>query len=89
MDWAISFTRPELSLCLKNVEKNSSEYKEALEIIETGKQTLIQTPRGENEKTVSASERDQKQQTKYQDLKQHEQKMVEAIVNGVKLYDNQ
>ncbi|MDR3108351.1 MAG: hypothetical protein LBU65_01510 [Planctomycetaceae bacterium] len=88
MDWAISFTRPELSKCLTNLKKDSSEYKEALEIIETGKQTLTKTPRGENEKTVSATEQNQKQQTKYQNLKQHKQKMIEAIVNGKKLYDN-
>ncbi|MDR2762859.1 MAG: hypothetical protein LBB88_09680, partial [Planctomycetaceae bacterium] len=48
-DWAISFTRPELSPCLLklNKDKDSAEYKEALSIIQSGKDSITSTPRGD------------------------------------------
>jgi hypothetical protein len=43
----ISFDRPELSPCLKKLDKNSAEYKEALAIIQAGKAQLEKLPRGD------------------------------------------
>jgi hypothetical protein len=91
LDWAISFTRPELSLCLSkwktDSDKNSPEYKEALSIIKSGKNSLVATPRGENADTVPPPQRDAKQQAKYDFLQNVERQMRKAIVNQEKLYD--
>jgi hypothetical protein len=91
LDWAISFTRPELSPCLAkwktDSDKNSPEYKEALAIIESGKNSLAATPRGEDQNTVTIPQRDAKQQAKYDFLQNVEHQMREAIVNKEKLFD--
>ncbi|MDR1054139.1 MAG: hypothetical protein LBL39_08180 [Planctomycetaceae bacterium] len=88
LDWAIAFSRPELSPCLSKLPKDSQEYKEALAIIAAGKTALETTPRGENPNNVAASTPETKQQEKYNFLKSIEQKMRNAIVNNKKLYDN-
>ncbi|MDR1484014.1 MAG: hypothetical protein LBT09_04235 [Planctomycetaceae bacterium] len=91
LDWAISFTRPELSPCLAkwktDADKNSQEYKEALLILESGKNSLAATPRGENPDNVTAPKRDAKQQEKYDFLRNIESQMRKAIVNKEKLFD--
>jgi hypothetical protein len=90
-DWAISFTRPELSPCLAkwktDSDKNSPEYKEALSIIESGKNSLAATPRGEDPNIVTIPQRDAKQQAKYDFLQNVERQMREAVVNKEKLFD--
>jgi hypothetical protein len=40
----ISFDRPELSPCLKNLDKNSAPYREAMEIITAGTDALRKNP---------------------------------------------
>ncbi|MDR2755395.1 MAG: hypothetical protein LBC20_06780 [Planctomycetaceae bacterium] len=87
LDWAISFTRPELSPCLTKLLKDSPEYKEALSIIVTGKKSLTATPRGEDPNIISIPQRDTQQQAKYDFLRNIELRMREAIVNKEKLFD--
>ncbi|MDR1480633.1 MAG: hypothetical protein LBJ00_17030 [Planctomycetaceae bacterium] len=87
LDWDISFTRPEASVCLAKLAKDSAEYKEALNIIETGKISLATTPRGEDPNNVPPHNRDKLQQEKYDHLKSIEQKMRTAITNKEKLFD--
>jgi cytochrome c553 len=87
LDWAISFTRPEMSPCLAKLSKNSAEYKEALAIIATGKNAIETTPRGENPNDICVPQRDAKQQAKYDFLLDVEHRMRKAIVNNEKLFD--
>ncbi|MDR1964828.1 MAG: hypothetical protein LBQ50_13730 [Planctomycetaceae bacterium] len=87
LDWAVSFTRPELSRCLAKLAKDSPEYKEALSIIVSGKNSLAATPRGEDPNTVPIPQRDAKQQAKYDFLRNIEQQMRKAIINKEKLFD--
>ncbi|MDR3196865.1 MAG: hypothetical protein LBU34_03255 [Planctomycetaceae bacterium] len=87
LDWAISFTRPELSPCLAKLPKDSAEYNEALLIIIAGKNSLDATPRGEDPNTVSIPQRDSNQQAKYDFLLNVERQMREAIINKEKLFD--
>ncbi|MDR0391411.1 MAG: hypothetical protein LBH59_05865, partial [Planctomycetaceae bacterium] len=90
-DWLISFTRPELSLCLAkwktDLDKKSVEYKEALSIIEFGKNSLLSKPRGEDPNTIHIPQRDAKQHAKYDFLRNIESRMRKAIINKEKLYD--
>ncbi|MDR1141035.1 MAG: hypothetical protein LBL62_05025 [Planctomycetaceae bacterium] len=87
LDWAISFTRPELSQCLAKLAKDSQEYQEALSIIVIGKNLLTATPRGEDPNTVPPPQRDVLQQAKYDFLQNVEHQMRHAIVNKEKLFD--
>jgi len=82
----ISFDRPELSPCLKKLEKESDAYKEALNIINIGNQRLKDTPRAEMEGFKPVKEqRDALQNYVYRLNK--ENKFRQAIVNGEKKYD--
>ncbi|MGL4593163.1 MAG: hypothetical protein ACRCUY_00370 [Thermoguttaceae bacterium] len=93
LDWAISFTRPEISRCLNKwktpQERETPEYLEALSIIHKGGQILQEIPRGEIPELVPPPERDAAQQEKYDRMKAHEQKMREAIKNGNKYFDSE
>lgn len=83
----ISFERPELSPCLKNIKnKNSAEYKEAVAIIAKGKNQLAETPRLDMENFVP-SDTDRKRLEKYIYRQEEEQKNREAILGGQKRYD--
>ncbi len=83
----ISFERPELSPCLKNIKnKASGEYKEALAIITKGKGQLLEKPRLDMANFVP-SETDEKRLGKYIYRHGEEQKNRAAIQNGEKYYD--
>ncbi|MCG8310055.1 MAG: hypothetical protein MI975_21845 [Cytophagales bacterium] len=83
----ITFERPELSPCLKNIkDKNSTEYKEALEIIIRGKNQLAQTPRLDMKGFVP-SETDKKRIEKYMYRQEEEKRNRTAILEGKKYYD--
>ncbi len=85
----ISFTRPELSPCLTKLGKQSDEYREAISIINAGKQMLAQRPRADMPgfKLVDPTEIDQ--QAKYQAQLETEQKMRAAIAAGQKKYEKE
>lgn len=83
----ITFERPELSPCLKNIKnKNSAEYKEAVAIITKGKNQLAQTPRLDMENFVP-SDTDRKRLEKYMYRQEEEQRNRQAILGGQKRYD--
>jgi len=82
----ISFERPELSPCLAKLEKESSTYKEALAIIQTGADTLAKQPRGDTA-DFTPCEKDQQREAFYLQRRQIELNVREAIRNGKKVYD--
>lgn len=82
----ISFDRPELSPCLKNLKKGSKKYQQAVDIIYIGKERLQLTPRADM--TGFEPSKDQKLKVKkYQIQLEKEKRFREAIANGVKRYD--
>ncbi len=83
----ITFERPELSPCLKNIkDKNSNDYKEALAIIAKGKNELEQTPRLDMSGFIP-SETDKKRLEKYRYRQDEEKRNRAAILEGQKHYD--
>ena len=46
--WSVSLDRPEMSLLLKNLDKATAEYNEAVAIIKTGQSNLTKQDRGED-----------------------------------------
>jgi hypothetical protein len=82
----ISFERPELSPCLATLEKGSPEYSKALEIIEAGRQRLLQTPRADMEGFIPC-EGDRERLAKYEQRRRIEQRNRAAICEGQKVYD--
>jgi hypothetical protein len=85
----ISFDRPELSPCLNELRKeNGPEYKEALAIIENGKQTLQKTPRADMP-GFKPGALDQQRQQKYAARQKIELTNRDAIKHNNKIFDNQ
>ena len=83
----ISFDRPGKSPCLENIpNKNGKKYKEALSIIQKGKEILAATPRADM-KYFRPNIVDQQRQTKYNSRQQIEQQNKKAITLGKKCYD--
>ena len=54
----VSFTRPELSLCLAKLDKNGPKHQEALAIIRQGQAALVKTPRADMPGFSVTSQRD-------------------------------
>jgi hypothetical protein len=83
----VSFERPALSPCLKNIRnKNSAEYKESLDIITKGKEKLEKQPRRDMPNFVP-SKKDQERLNKYIRRQEEEMRNREAIQSGTKHYD--
>lgn len=91
IDFTVSFTRPEMSPCLSKwsteKEKNSPEYKEALALLNIGKSNLEKQNRGESPDFQPTVEKEILQQKKYDSLREREQKMRNAVLNGNKFFD--
>jgi len=84
----VSFTRPEISLCLeKFTDKNDPGYREALAIIEAGRQMLAQRPRNDMPNFQLASQVEIDQEAKYRVRLQVEAEMRAAIAAGGKKYE--
>jgi len=82
----ISFDRPELSPCLKKLDENSAEYKEALAIIQAGKAQLEKLPRADMDGFVPCT-KDSQRLDKYNKRTEIEQANRKAILQGRKVYD--
>lgn len=82
----ITFERPELSPCLKNIKMKGAEYLEALAIIETGKKQLELLPRADMEGFVPCKEQ-QIQLQKYNNRLAIEKENNKALSEGKLVYD--
>lgn len=83
----ISFDRPEISPCLDAIREDKQKYKQAVAIIRTGQKRLKDTPRGDIESELVASERHKKQLRKYAERLKIEQKNSCILTEGKKQYD--
>lgn len=83
----ISFDRPEMSPCLKNIkDADSRDYKEALSIIQQGAQRLVERPRADMPGFIPC-EFDQGRETKYIARREAETANRKAILEGKRHYD--
>ena len=82
----VSFERPELSACLEKLDKRGPQYQEALGIIRSGKEMLARRPRADMP-GFQPCEVDQRRETKYQERRQIELQVREALRKGEKVYD--
>ena len=82
----VYFDRPEMSPILAKMKKESADYKEALAIIQSGKEQLAARPRADMEGFVP-SEQHRKMLEKYEERALQESKIYEAIREGKKVYD--
>jgi hypothetical protein len=81
----LSFSRPEKSACLQEfVDKNDARYKEALAIIQTGREMLARNTRPDMPEFRMASPIEVEQETKYQARLASESRMRAAIARGEK-----
>ena len=70
------FDRPELSPCLQGLDKNSDAYKQALALIQEGRQVLFDNPRPDMP-GCQLDERDQKYEDKYESRLEDERARVQ------------
>jgi len=82
----VSFDRPELSPCLTKLDKEDPKYKEALGIIQAGREQLRKAPRGDMAGFVPC-EKDRERVAKYEQRQSIEKRNREAIDKGLKVYD--
>ncbi|MCP4375536.1 MAG: hypothetical protein GY794_05095 [bacterium] len=82
----IAFERPELSPCLQKLQKDSPKYKEALAIIQAGKDMLKKTPRADMDGFKPCPEH-ARRLAKYHRLEALEAANRKAILNGTRHYD--
>jgi len=82
----VYFDRPEMSPILAKMNKEGAEYKEALAIIQSGKERLLSKPRADME-GFTPSEEHQKALDKYEERAAWEAKVYEAVREGKKVYD--
>jgi len=83
----VSFTRPEISPCLKKLDPGSDKYKEALAIITAGKEQLAKVPRADMPGFKLVDPIEIAQQEKYEQMLAAEAAMRRAIAAGEKHYD--
>ncbi|MCX6877206.1 MAG: hypothetical protein NTW21_25860 [Verrucomicrobia bacterium] len=79
----LSFDRPDHSPALAKLDKNSPQYKEALAIIQTGKDALSQRPRGDTLE-FTPCDKDRQREDFYRQRQQVESSNREAIRVGKK-----
>ena len=82
----VSFDRPEVSLCLSKLEKGDGRYREAIGIIEAGRENLRKRP-GPDAEGFVACEVDRWREEKYAKRREVEQRNREAMRSGGKVYD--
>jgi hypothetical protein len=83
----VSFDRPELSPCLARFkDKGDPSYREALALVQAGREALAQHPEADRPGFVPCAE-DQRREAKYAGRRRIEQGNREAIRNGTRVYD--
>jgi hypothetical protein len=82
----IAFDRPELSPCLQKLKEDSPQYKEALAIIQAGKDMLKKTPRADMDGFKPCPDH-ARRLAKYHRLSDLEAANRKAILTGAKHYD--
>jgi hypothetical protein len=84
----VSFNRPEVSPCLAKLDCTSAQYREALDLIQVGKDNLDRNPRPDmpDFQLIAGIELDQ--QKKYDALQQLEILSRKAVIQGSKNYDH-
>ncbi|MBM4037677.1 MAG: hypothetical protein FJ290_04105 [Planctomycetes bacterium] len=82
----VSFDRPEVSPCLGKLAKDGPQYKEALAIIQAGKDFLAKRPRADMPGFIPC-EKDQRREAFYQECLQAERQRRDAIRKGERVYD--
>jgi hypothetical protein len=82
----VSFDRPELSPCLKKLDKTSPQYAQALSIIQMGQQSLADKPRADMP-GFQPDDYAVKRLEFYEQLSQRELEVRKAIREGRKIYD--
>jgi hypothetical protein len=83
----VNFTRPERSFCLGNfTDKNDPAYREALSIIQSGKDRLAKRPREDMPGNALVSPSEIQQQAKYDARARQEVESRRAILEGRKVY---
>ncbi|MBM3861327.1 MAG: hypothetical protein FJ395_17000 [Verrucomicrobia bacterium] len=82
----ITFDRPELSPCLRKLDKASAAYREALAIIRAGQDELRRNPEADMDGFRPCDEH-QSRETKYQALRDREQTRRHALAAGRKVFD--
>ena len=83
---AVSFDRPEMSPCLQKLKKDSPQYKEALAILQAGKEMLKKQPRADMDGFVPCPEHVRRLK-KYRRLAALEAANRKAILTGTRHYD--
>lgn len=82
----ISFDRPELSPCLPNKRKERKKYKEALSIIQAGRDQLLSLPRADMDGFIPCTQH-QEMLIRYADRLDKALAVQDAIANGDKVFD--
>jgi len=82
----IAFEHPEKSPCLNGIQQNGADYQEALEIIESGRQRLLNTPRADMNGFVPCEEHRAKLE-KYMNRLMIEKENNKAISEGRLIYE--
>lgn len=82
----VSFTRPEISPCLSTLAKDSKAYRQALDILQAGRQRLQDTPRADMVGFKPAPT-DHRRNRKWEDRYRIEHRNRAAIVAGETHYD--
>jgi hypothetical protein len=83
----VSFTRPEMSPCLERVRaENDAAYREALAIVQMGKQLLARRPRADMPGFALSSSVEIDRERLYQDRLREEEAMRSALASGRKRY---
>ena len=82
----LSFDRPEVSPCLRKLDKAGEAYREALAIIQAGQAELRKNPESDMPGFRPCDEH-QVREAKYQALRDREQNRCQALSNGRKVYD--
>jgi hypothetical protein len=82
----LSFDRPELSPCLRQLDKAGEVYRETLAIIEAGRAELRKTPEADMP-GFRPCEEHQVREAKYQALREREASRRQALAEGRKAYD--
>jgi hypothetical protein len=82
----VSFDRPEVSPCLRKLDKTGDAYREALAIIQAGQAELRKNPEADMP-GFRPCEEHQVREAKYRALREREQDRRQALSDGRKVFD--